>query len=362
MDDSAEVFEAIAHPTRIRILKILEKQPASFASLKRQLDMDSSGNLDHHLKKLDSLITAQPDGLYGLTEAGKRALASVNAVEEWKETERLKQRTFSQKPLAVSIFAVLTFLAAAVSISIIAQTLYSDAFNVPFLPAVFGLAAVAGVFSFVGLMLGKGWGWTLGVLQAVLVLAYAMVPLYFDLYAPTVLGQPSTENPSSFVWNAAALLVLVEAAALLLAVLPSVRAFFGKQTATKLQLRAWAAGVLAVFSGLLEIYLGCLAWFAPASDLGSGVAGGLLSFYFVGGLFIVLGGVAVLLRRFTVGAVAVLVFSLFPFPYYSTASLFSSILAATPVLFPLNLLLASVLVALPYAASALSFLSRPKKE
>ena len=82
MDDSAELFEAIAHPTRIKILKILEKEPSTFASLKRQLDLDSSGNLDHHLKKLGSLITMQSDGFYGLTEAGKKALASVGAVEE----------------------------------------------------------------------------------------------------------------------------------------------------------------------------------------------------------------------------------------------------------------------------------------
>ncbi len=39
MVDSAELFEAIAHPVRIKILKILEKQPSSFASLKDSLAM-----------------------------------------------------------------------------------------------------------------------------------------------------------------------------------------------------------------------------------------------------------------------------------------------------------------------------------
>jgi hypothetical protein len=31
----AELFETLAHPTRVRILRVLEKQPLSFADLKR---------------------------------------------------------------------------------------------------------------------------------------------------------------------------------------------------------------------------------------------------------------------------------------------------------------------------------------
>jgi len=77
MVDSAELFEAISHPVRIRIIKILEKQPTSFASLKRQLRIDSSGNLDFHLKKLGELVAVRADGLYGLTDAGKEALLSI---------------------------------------------------------------------------------------------------------------------------------------------------------------------------------------------------------------------------------------------------------------------------------------------
>jgi len=90
MKDSAELFEAISHPERIKILKILEKKPASFASLKRQLGIESSGNLDFHLKKLGKLVTVREDGLYGLTEAGKEALLSIDEVETWMETRRRK--------------------------------------------------------------------------------------------------------------------------------------------------------------------------------------------------------------------------------------------------------------------------------
>jgi DNA-binding HxlR family transcriptional regulator len=90
MKDSAELFEAISHPERIKILKILEKKPSSFASLKRQLGIESSGNLDFHLKKLGKLVTVQEDGLYGLTEAGKEALLSIDEVDSWMETRRHK--------------------------------------------------------------------------------------------------------------------------------------------------------------------------------------------------------------------------------------------------------------------------------
>ena len=90
MEDSAELFEAISHPERIRILKILEKKPASFASLKRELSIESSGNLDFHLKKLGKLVAVREDGLYGLTEAGKEALLSIDEVDSWMETKRRK--------------------------------------------------------------------------------------------------------------------------------------------------------------------------------------------------------------------------------------------------------------------------------
>jgi DNA-binding HxlR family transcriptional regulator len=92
MEDPAELFEAISHPERIRILKTLKKQPSSFASLKRQLGIHSSGNLDYHLKKLGQLLTVREDGLYGLTDAGNEALLSIEAIEMWTEMEKRKIR------------------------------------------------------------------------------------------------------------------------------------------------------------------------------------------------------------------------------------------------------------------------------
>jgi DNA-binding transcriptional ArsR family regulator len=359
MDDSAELFEAIAHPTRIKILKILEKMPSTFASLKRQLDLDSSGNLDHHLKKLGPLITVQKDGLYTLTEAGKKALASVGAVEEWKESERLRLKAFAEKPVELHVLAVLTLAATAVAASVAWQVIYSDALNVPFLLTIYSIAAALGFLSFVGLLIGKGWGWTLTVVQAALVLTYALVPLYFDLYLPNVLSITSTENPSPFVWVASTFLVIVELGVLLTAARRPLKEFLGKQNATPLRKRAVAAGALAILSGLLELYTGSSYAFSPVSDVRGGGIAVFSLFYFVAGLPLAMGGVAILLRKYTLGGVVTLVFSLFPLPYYYVGTVFSSMVGLASM-FPVYLVVASLLIAMPFAASVLAFLSRPK--
>ena len=61
---SDEVFEAISHPLRIKILKLLANKPRSFSELKRELGIESSGKLDFHLKKLRNLITMDEGEIY----------------------------------------------------------------------------------------------------------------------------------------------------------------------------------------------------------------------------------------------------------------------------------------------------------
>jgi DNA-binding transcriptional ArsR family regulator len=55
--DSDDVFEAVSHPLRVEIIKVLAKGPRCFADIKRELKIESSGLLDFHLKKLDNLIS-----------------------------------------------------------------------------------------------------------------------------------------------------------------------------------------------------------------------------------------------------------------------------------------------------------------
>jgi hypothetical protein len=80
---SDEVFEAISHPIRIAILKELAKKPTRFADLKRQLRIKSNGLLDFHLKKMNTIVTTDSDGLYTLNDRGFAALRAVSVVSNY---------------------------------------------------------------------------------------------------------------------------------------------------------------------------------------------------------------------------------------------------------------------------------------
>ncbi|RLF08726.1 MAG: hypothetical protein DRJ69_05940 [Thermoprotei archaeon] len=79
--EEAEAFEAISHPLRLRILRLLAKEPLSFSQLKQRLKMDSSGHLDFHLKKLQGLIEEE-DGRYALTRNGYAALQAAQTLSK----------------------------------------------------------------------------------------------------------------------------------------------------------------------------------------------------------------------------------------------------------------------------------------
>ncbi len=80
---SDEVFEAISHPMRIAILRELAQRPIRFADLKRNLRIKSSGQLDFHLKKMETVITTDADGLYTLNARGFAALRAVHVVSNY---------------------------------------------------------------------------------------------------------------------------------------------------------------------------------------------------------------------------------------------------------------------------------------
>ena len=80
---SNDLFDGVSHPLRIDILKALAKKPMRFADLKRTFKIDSSGQLDFHLKKLDTLITTNGEGRYALTEKGFAALQAVDTVSKY---------------------------------------------------------------------------------------------------------------------------------------------------------------------------------------------------------------------------------------------------------------------------------------
>jgi sugar lactone lactonase YvrE/DNA-binding transcriptional ArsR family regulator len=79
-DFRAELFESIGHPTRIKILQVLNERPMGFADLKRAVGIQSSGNMSFHLTKLRHLVMTGADGNYVLTDDGKEALWSIGSI------------------------------------------------------------------------------------------------------------------------------------------------------------------------------------------------------------------------------------------------------------------------------------------
>jgi hypothetical protein len=91
---SDDLFEAVSHPMRIEIVKVLAEKPLRFADLKRHLKIDSSGLLDFHLKKLDDLITINDEGNYTLTERGFAALQAVETTSKYFWLRAAHRRSF----------------------------------------------------------------------------------------------------------------------------------------------------------------------------------------------------------------------------------------------------------------------------
>ncbi len=71
-----EPFEALSHPTRIKILQALSKSPMGYADLKREVGLESSGLLSFHLGKLTCLVEME-GGKYALTDEGRGALKTI---------------------------------------------------------------------------------------------------------------------------------------------------------------------------------------------------------------------------------------------------------------------------------------------
>ncbi|MBO3800229.1 MAG: helix-turn-helix transcriptional regulator [Candidatus Brockarchaeota archaeon] len=80
--NSTEVFEAISHPLRMKILKVLAKSPMGFSELKKTLRIESSGELSFHLNKMRSLLDKDSEGRYALNKTGYTALETVRSLEK----------------------------------------------------------------------------------------------------------------------------------------------------------------------------------------------------------------------------------------------------------------------------------------
>ena len=111
----AEVFEALGHPTRIRILQELASKPLTYSELKRAAGMESNGLLTFHLGKMRDLVRLNPEGNYALTDEGKEALRIVEASRKQAEGQTGQRPAFHlphQKAILAGIVVVLIVLAS----------------------------------------------------------------------------------------------------------------------------------------------------------------------------------------------------------------------------------------------------------
>jgi len=115
----AEVFDALGHPTRIKILQVLSEKPLGFSELKRGTGIESNGLLSFHLGKLTGLVKINAEGSYALTEEGREALRIVEASRKQTQEAPAQHpsiRVPHLKTILAGLMVVLIILAAASAI------------------------------------------------------------------------------------------------------------------------------------------------------------------------------------------------------------------------------------------------------
>ena len=122
----AGVFDALGHPTRILILKVLSEGSLGFADLKKRTGIESSGHLQHHLSKLNGLIKTDDYGKYCLSDEGKDALLTVQTVENTSPKKDVKGKGHKNFKLTLKpvVFLLATLLIVS---SVIAVYEYNQA-------------------------------------------------------------------------------------------------------------------------------------------------------------------------------------------------------------------------------------------
>jgi len=113
----AELFEALGHPTRIRILQTLESEPIGFAELKKAVGIESSGHLSFHLGKLEGLLKMGQDGGYVLTDEGREALRVISVTrDEGQGSFKVNAPRTTSRNIAIVVLVVGMLLLASFAV------------------------------------------------------------------------------------------------------------------------------------------------------------------------------------------------------------------------------------------------------
>lgn len=116
----AEVFDALGHPTRILILKVLSESSLGFADLKKKTVIESSGHLQHHLTKLSGLIKTDEYGKYCLSDEGKDALLTVQTVENASPKKQVNGKGHRRFKIGLKpvVFLLMALLIASSAVAV----------------------------------------------------------------------------------------------------------------------------------------------------------------------------------------------------------------------------------------------------
>jgi DNA-binding transcriptional ArsR family regulator len=127
-DTYSIIFSALKHPSRRKIIRILDEGSSTYTELQKELDVET-GYLNYYLESLEGLISKTAEGRYCLSELGRSALGLVRRVEEssTRPASRKVQVLGYKAPLDLLVFSVIAVLAIsslglAHSIRIISNT------------------------------------------------------------------------------------------------------------------------------------------------------------------------------------------------------------------------------------------------
>src|ERR1035441_3605604 len=117
----AEVFEALGHPTRIRILQAVSERPLPFSELKHAVGLESNGLLSFHLGRLSGLVKLNDQGSYVLTDEGREALRIIGSSKEGHERGVQKRLSLSVPYGRVLVAVLLIRIIVLSSLELIQQ-------------------------------------------------------------------------------------------------------------------------------------------------------------------------------------------------------------------------------------------------
>jgi|GEM_PF-2461511 DNA-binding transcriptional ArsR family regulator len=128
----AELFDVLTHPTRIKILRLLKERPRSFSELKRELGIESSGNLQYHLGKLESFVKQDAKGKYIINDDAKEALRFLDFASQMNKQNQVEARSkkFNSRKLLAGL-TLIALILLATALFVYYQIVFSSSRSIP---------------------------------------------------------------------------------------------------------------------------------------------------------------------------------------------------------------------------------------